>query len=83
MVFRISPPKRFYRSADANRALNEYEDAFGDARAFCLRQVFRRTREQEAEYARQIREAIRLGVPMTGQEILDMYGIVYEPNRKY
>ena len=73
----------FFRSGDANRALDEYETAFGDAGGFYMRRAQARAPEQEAEYAGRIRRAIQLDTPMREAEILDMYGIVYEADIKY
>ena len=83
MVFKISLRKAFYRSADANRALNQYAAAFGDVRGFYLRGGRGRSREEEAEYARQIRQAVASGRPLTDAEIREMYGIVYEDDYRY
>ena len=83
MELTVRHRNRFFRSADANRALDEYEDAFGDTQGFYLRQAQVRTRAQEAEYALVIRNAISNGERMTEDQILDMYGIVYQPDVKY
>ena len=73
----------WYSLADANTALDEYYDAFGDTRGFYLRGTNNGDREDEANYADRIRRAIRQGTPMTEDEILDMYGIVYEEGAVY
>ena len=65
-----------FSTADANRALDEYEAAFGDSFVFYLRGSNHRPPEEEAEFACVIRRAIRNKISMTGAEILDMYGII-------
>ena len=65
----------FFRTEDANRALDEYDEAFGSANDFYMHRAIDRPAEEEANFAHIIRKAIRKKTPMTDAKILEMYGI--------
>ena len=73
----------WFTLADANRALEEYYDAFGTVSRFYLRGAEKGERDDEAGYAATIRKAIRNGEEMTEDEIMLMYGLVYEDGAYY
>ena len=73
----------WYNLADANRALDEYFDAFGSIKDFLIRGTDEGEREDEAIYAARIRRAISTNEPMTEEQILEMYGIVYDEDSGY
>ena len=78
----ISKPEHIYfNTVDANRALDEYVEAFGSGSedVFLMVIVWRLfSPEKEADFASIIRKAIRTGVPKTWEEAQDMYGLVTE-----
>ena len=74
---------RWFTLADANRALEEYYDAFGTVNGFYLQGTEKGERDDEAGYAATIRKAIRNGEQMTGDEVVLMYGLVYEDEAYY
>ena len=78
-IFRVN----WFTLADANRALEEYYDAFGTINGFYLRGTEKGEREDEANYATVIRKAIRRGETMTDEEIELMYGLFYEEGADY
>ena len=74
----VSNRNNFSSTPDVNRALDEYEAAFGSANDFNMLRAMDHPAEEEGNFARLIRKAIRNKTPMTDIEILDMYGIIYE-----
>ena len=71
----------YFNTADANRALDEYVEAFGSGSedVFLMVIVWRLfSPEKEADFAAIIRKAIRTGTPKTWEETQDMYGLVCE-----
>ena len=74
---------RLFKTPNANKALAEYDAAFGDCKVFYLRQAGSGDREDEAGYADRIRKAIRQGEPMTDDEVMAMYGIDDDPDAEY
>ena len=66
----------FFSTAEANEALEEYKEVFGNAKDFYTLAVKCGPAKEEANIASVIREAIRSKTRMTDTEILKMYGII-------
>ena len=72
-----------FTMADANKALDEYEAAFGSADVFYTLSGGSYPPVAETNFARIIREAVSRGSPMSKTEILNMYCFDYEKGVQY